>query len=571
MSRRLLAAGLITATCAVLGVAGAAADWFGGFQTQAEDVLQPGVDAVGDVVVVGIDRRSLDGTGDGWPWPRTRHAELIDALGRAGARLVLYDVLLADERPGDEALAAALGRTPTVLASALTLRIAGEGPPRVVDGVPPAGRLARAAAAVGHTNVSYTPGRAVIRALPFYALTDREVVQPSIVLAGLAELEGSGQVLERPSGVQVGGRLIPLQDGRLPINWAEGLRPPVAVSALDVLRGTVDPDRLAGRIVIVGATDPTLGDIHSVAVDRSGSTPGAFVLANALNTVLTRSYLREPPTAPQSVLVVAAAALAAALFVFVPLRFAALGAAVTAAAVVAFTTWRFHTAGELWNVVWPVLAVAGASVSGTAWRYVSERRQRERAYDLVGQYVPAPVARRLVDRHAGDLPEGRLTFLMTDIVGSTAAWEAYPDLMRAAVARHDELVEGAVEARNGAVVRPRGEGDSRFCVFLSPQDAAEAALDVCEALARERWATPQPIEIRAALTTGEADLRAGDYYGPDVNRCARIRSLARPNQVLTTEATAGGLRPPVGTADLGVHELKDIPRPERVFEVTRAG
>ena len=172
---------------------------------------------------------------------------------------------------------------------------------------------------------------------------------------------------------------------------------------------------------------------------------------------------------------------------------------------------------------------------------------------------------------ATDLPSCRVTFLFTDVVGSTAAWEAHPETMGPAMRRHDVLIEGAVLAHAGTVVKPRGEGDSRFAVFRDPSDAARCALAVVTALEKEPWATPEPIRVRVALHLGSAELRGGDYYGPDVNRCARLRSAAEPNQVLVSAAAAEAIAlaaaPGVRLRDLGLRELKDLPRPEHVFEL----
>jgi class 3 adenylate cyclase len=172
---------------------------------------------------------------------------------------------------------------------------------------------------------------------------------------------------------------------------------------------------------------------------------------------------------------------------------------------------------------------------------------------------------------AGGLPTGTVTFLFTDVVGSTVLWEQAPEAMGPAMARHDALVEGAVAEYGGVVVRPRGEGDSRFVVFTRASAAAAAAIAVVYVLSRERWSTPSPIRVRLAIHTGEAEVRAGDYYGSAVNRCARLRSLAHPDQILVSQATADLVRdwPPDGATleDLGEHTLKDVRRPERVFQL----
>src|SRR5205814_9822158 len=108
-----------------------------------------------------------------------------------------------------------------------------------------------------------------------------------------------------------------------------------------------------------------------------------------------------------------------------------------------------------------------------------------------------------------------------------------------ALARHDALVEALTARHQGAVVRPRGEGDSRFCVFARASDAVAAAAAIQAALHAEEWPTPAPLRVRAALHAGEAERRAGDYYGPAVNRCARLRALAHGGQTLLSEGVQG--------------------------------
>src|SRR5438105_2906850 len=160
------------------------------------------------------------------------------------------------------------------------------------------------------------------------------------------------------------------------------------------------------------------------------------------------------------------------------------------------------------------------------------------------------------------LPSGMVTFVFTDVEGSTSAWEHDPDAMRAALARHDVLIESLVAQYGGHVVRPRGEGDSRFVVFVRTSDAVAAACAVQRAFVHERWPTPEPVRVRVALHTGEADLRGGDYYGSAVNRCARLRAFAHGGQVVLSGVTAdlvrGSLPADTGLRDLGQHRLKDL-------------
>ena len=143
--------------------------------------------------------------------------------------------------------------------------------------------------------------------------------------------------------------------------------------------------------------------------------------------------------------------------------------------------------------------------------------------------------------------------------------------MRTALARHDHLIEQAVAQHAGQVVRPRGEGDSRFCVFARATDAVAAAAAIQHALRTEPWPTPARLKVRIALHTGEADLRDGDYYGSAVNRCARLRAIAHGGQTLLSQATAdlarAGPHDGLGLRDMGEQRLSDLIAPEHVFQL----
>lgn len=164
-----------------------------------------------------------------------------------------------------------------------------------------------------------------------------------------------------------------------------------------------------------------------------------------------------------------------------------------------------------------------------------------------------------------------VTFLLTDIEGSTAAWEADADAMAVALARHDEIVEQVVTFRGGRLIKTRGEGDATFSVFDRPSGAAAAAIELQEAMRREPWPLAEPVRIRVALHTGEVEFRDGDYFGRAVNRAARLRSLAVGGQILCSGATAelviDTLADDVVLADLGLRQLKSLARPEHVFEL----
>ena len=153
-----------------------------------------------------------------------------------------------------------------------------------------------------------------------------------------------------------------------------------------------------------------------------------------------------------------------------------------------------------------------------------------------------------------DLPSGTITYLFTDVDGSTPLWQQHPDEMKGVMASHDSLIMSAVEANGGTVVRPRGEGDSIFAVFRRASDAVEASCQAQQLLLQETWPADISLHVRMALHTGESELREHDYYGNAVNRCARLRSIAHGGQILISEATVQLVRDDL-SGELGLRDL----------------
>lgn len=167
------------------------------------------------------------------------------------------------------------------------------------------------------------------------------------------------------------------------------------------------------------------------------------------------------------------------------------------------------------------------------------------------------------------LPTGTVTFLFTDIEGSTRLWEAHRAAMQLALARHDALLRQCIEGHGGHLVKSVGDG--ACAAFVSATDALEASVYAQQALDAEPWPDPVRIRVRMALHSGPAELRDGDYFGPTLNRVARLLALGRGGQTLvsaiTYELCRDYLPANVLLRSLGEHTLKDLDRPEAVFEV----
>ncbi|MBL8046934.1 MAG: adenylate/guanylate cyclase domain-containing protein, partial [Anaerolineales bacterium] len=174
------------------------------------------------------------------------------------------------------------------------------------------------------------------------------------------------------------------------------------------------------------------------------------------------------------------------------------------------------------------------------------------------------------------LPTGTVTFLFTDIEGSTKLWEQYPEAMRSALAHHDAILREAIETHQGHIIKLTGDGV--HAVFAQTYDAVDATVTAQHRLSALTLAvapTALPIKVRMGLHTGEAELREGDYYGPTLNRAARLMSAGHGGQILISATTATVVRDHLNAerylVDLGEHHLKGLLRAERIYQLNAPG
>lgn len=166
-----------------------------------------------------------------------------------------------------------------------------------------------------------------------------------------------------------------------------------------------------------------------------------------------------------------------------------------------------------------------------------------------------------------------VTFLFSDVEGSTLRWERYPDAMSQALRRHDTIVQGAIDAHAGTIFKTLGDG---FCaLFERAADAIAAAVAAQRAISAEDWSAVGGLTIRIALHSGEAEQRDSDFFGPAVNRVARLLAAAHGGQIVLSRAAADAVRPslPRDTEcrPLGTFTLKDLHAPERIYQLVVPG
>ncbi|MGH9166033.1 MAG: BTAD domain-containing putative transcriptional regulator, partial [Acidimicrobiales bacterium] len=181
--------------------------------------------------------------------------------------------------------------------------------------------------------------------------------------------------------------------------------------------------------------------------------------------------------------------------------------------------------------------------------------------------------RRASGPGADPAPVAMMTFLFTDIEGSTERWEQWPLAMRRALERHDALIAAAVAAEGGAVFK--SVGDALHACFTSPAAGLRAAWAAQRALLAEDWGLPAGLAVRMAVYTGEAEALGADWLGRPLNRCGRLLAAGSGAQVLVSRATADlvhdHLPEGVTLVDLGQHRLRGLARPEQVFQLAGPG
>jgi predicted ATPase/class 3 adenylate cyclase len=171
------------------------------------------------------------------------------------------------------------------------------------------------------------------------------------------------------------------------------------------------------------------------------------------------------------------------------------------------------------------------------------------------------------------LPTGTVVFLFSDIEGSTRRWDQHPEAMIEALRRHDALMREAIGAHGGHVFKTIG--DAFCCAFDAVPSAVDAAVEAQRAIAAASWSDVGGLAVRMAIHVGLADERDGDYFGPSVNRVARLLATAHGGQILASGTAAGliaGIRAAqVSLRDLGRHRLRDLANPEQVYQVVAVG
>jgi adenylate cyclase len=596
MIRRIVSIVALTVIVTALAALGLNGNVFAGFQRRATDALLPSAPSDPHVVVVGFDRKTIATPGLGNPLPRDKVAELVDQLKADGARVIGFDVTYSQENQEQVAPDAILAKSITnagnvVLAVKGTSGKQDHGVVKLDNVSGLAAGLQGADFTVGHAQTNQDPADGVNRSLPLVVESADGTFIPSLSLAAVMRYRGiKGPPIVRPDGVQIGDRLVPTIGAKsLLLNFAERLSDPARViSAADVIAGTVPKKKIDGKIVLVGAVDSTLGDNRQAPVNKSTGIPGVLLHANAVNTMLTGTYL-NPVSDSQTLLWVAAmTALIGTAVLLLPLWMSVLFTMLVGAGYIVYAFTRFNS-GHVLNFVNPSLAVIVAFIGALALRYFGETRQRRRVTALFSQYVPEAVAQRLVDEDRASVAvEGErldMTVLFCDLRGFTALSESLsPATVRVMLNHYYDRVTDVVLSMRGTLMKY--VGDEVFAVWGAPlpstdhpQMALQCAMEIqalTPDLNRELLELGAPeVSFGIGLNTGEAVAahfgggrrRQYDVVGDTVNVGARLCSAAGRGEIILSDQVLTRVPSPPPVEPVGRIALKGVSRELSLWRV----
>ncbi|HEY5977308.1 MAG TPA: adenylate/guanylate cyclase domain-containing protein [Solirubrobacterales bacterium] len=540
---------IVAAIAAAIAIVAYAAPLLSALENQSVDArfsVRGTQELPDDIVVVQVDDRTFSELGVQWPFPRSMHARVIDRLRQAGAAVVAIDIQFTEPTKvrEDNALIEAVGRMGGVVLS--TTEVGKNGSTNVLGGD---AVLREFGARAANTGVEPNSGGT-------YRTMEYEV--EGLVTFPIAVAEAAtGEAIEEDE-MEAGGEA-----------WIDFRGPPDTfrqISYSRVLRGKVPARVLRGKTVVIGASAPSLQDVHPTATSGTELMSGPELQANAIWTAENGFPLASSPLVVDLLLILLMAAAPAAMTLRLPTIPALVGALALAIAYVAASQLAFN-AGTVTPIVYPLMALAISALGALAVNYVLTAFERQRVRDAFGRFVPEPVVEEVLARTDGDLRLGGVrregTVIFTDLRGFTSfAEQLQPDLVITVLNHYLEEMSDAIMDHGGTLVAYMGDGIMAvFGAPLEQDDHADRAL----AAAREmiavrlpsfnRWMQEQEMgrgfEMGIGVNSGSVmsgqvgSKRRIEYtaIGDTTNTAARLESMTKGSghQVFLAESTRQAL------------------------------
>ncbi len=520
-------------------------------------------------------------------WPRSLHAQAIDNLRRAGARVIVYDMLFADQGPDDAALSDAMSGAGNVIIAAAGQAAARDGDAVTYDQVTvPASSLRAAAAVVAASNV-YTDADGRVRRIPLVVRDTSGAVFPSLALAAFDLQFGRPAAADVPGGASsfpLIGRTVPLErQMTMRVNFSGDRTAFNTLSFDDVLAGNIAAGTLDGKVVFVGV-DAAGIDRHSAPL--LGDAAGVEVQANALNTLFRARFLRVAPTwvgLVTGIMLVLAGGWAIAR---TRPGYAVMALAVASVAYLLVAVFAFLQ-GFIIDAIAPPSALLAATFVGLVFRVFSERAAHQELTDLFGRHVSKEVASALVEQaDRGEFQLGgevrEVTVLFADIRGfTTLSGGMDPAELVALLNDRFQVIVDCVAAHGGIVNKFVGDAVMAFWNAPAAQanhawHACAAALEALDRLDRMPALEP-PIRFGFGVNTGLA--LAGNVgssgrfeytmMGETVNTASRLSGAADGGEVWIGEGTLQHIDDQIEVDALPPQQLKGMVAPIAVYRLHR--
>jgi adenylate cyclase len=596
-------AGLTVATC--VGVVICLAFWFNllsGIQLQSSDFFFKAGDSrqnanlADKIVIIGIDDKSIEQLGHFPSWPRSYHAQLIDMLTEAKARVIVFDVLFSEQAPGDEEMAASIKRAGNVIlpVTFVTTNVTGASEStKEGNFIRPISSFEESALAVGHANLPPDED-GVVRRVPLIISSDG-TNEPALSLTVVAKYLRRSQVMDSPiesDRLLLAGRSIPLDDSNsMLINYLAGSSGAGAtanfqtVSYVDVMRGQVDPNIFTDKIVIVGAIAVGLGDTFWTPMGHMVN--GVDIHANAINTILTGDFLRTVPSIVTFALIVVLALVCGLLVLRLRFLWAMLSVTFIGIAYLLVAFFSFDK-GFMLNMVYPPMAIVVSFVGVNLYSMTSERAERSAITKTFGRYMSKPVVDKILTAlEKNELELGgeqcEVTVAFADIRGFTSMSENTPtaELVRLLNIYLSTVIEAVL--KYDGMVNKFG-GDSIMAVWNAPTQCKEHALMAIKAamdaqraimaLHQEDASLPK-IDFSIGINTGKA--MAGNFGSKDrleysvigdaVNVAARLTGIAEAGKVWIGSDTYELVKDYIQAKPLEPFTVKGKREPIKAYEV----
>jgi len=549
-----------------------------------------------NIVIAGIDDATLATYGLWGEWPRSLHAQAIDNLSQAGAKVIAYDVIFTDASSDDEMLATAIVNAGNVvLADVGTQPVSQGGEIAYDDFLMPVAPLDEAASGIGHANV-VPDGDGTVRRVPLVIKSTSGQVYPSLTLAVLYKEFGlplpQDYPLENGSAYLV-MRNVPVDSSyNLRVNFGADNQQRPYVSYQDIISGNFDPSLVENKIVLIGMT--ATGELDTFSVPNSaGKIPGVYIHAGAMDTILTQRFLQDPnPFVPPLIMVGLIGIIAFALPRLGTRHWTdiAKGLGLTVGLFVAVLIGGFiaFDKGYTLDLLYPLLLLPTAYVANIIYIVITEQWDKRFVKELFGRYISPQIAKEIVTRaDAGDLQLGgeqrEVSVFFADIRGFTTISEQLsPEGVMQMLNSYLSVIADAVVENDGIV--NKFVGDNIMAVWNAPQSqpnhallAVKAAWEAQLRLAelRQKDNRPVPVQFGIGVNTGVAvagnvgSAGRSEYtvIGDSVNTASRICSNTPANEVRIGAETYNQTKDYLEAEQLEPQQVKGKAAPITVYRI----